>query len=152
MLLAWRALKGFQAASCWGESSLQVIIFLRHPHVPFHKDGILAPLPLSFGPGVVYAHMEDHPRTKEMQGNIVISMGHLGVWATDWHPHDHTAGPWQRSRQTKAGWRGWLNGYLPSTLPGCRQVSPATSSPLHSPPQVCQQTLVCQRIQVKGLV
>jgi len=54
-------------------------MFLRHPHVPFHKVGILALLPLSFVPEVVYTHMEDHPWTKEIQGNIVISMGHLGV-------------------------------------------------------------------------
>lgn len=54
-------------------------MFLGHSHVPSHKIGILAPLPLSSVPGVVYTHTEDHPRTKEMQGNIVISMGRLGV-------------------------------------------------------------------------
>lgn len=127
MLLAWRALKAFHAASFWGERSLQVIMFLWNPHVPFHKVGILAPLQLSFVPGVVYAPTEDHPWTEEMQGNIVTSMGHLGgETQSDQCPHDHT--------QTKAGCRWWLSGYLPWTLPGCRHVFSATSSLLQIPP------------------
>lgn len=58
-----------------------------------------------------------------------------GETQRDQCPHDHTQQVHGKElRQSKAGCRRWLSGYLPCTLPGCRHVFSATSSLLHMPP------------------
>lgn len=147
MLLAWRALKGFQAAYFWGESCLQAVVTPRHPYVPFHKVGMLALLPLSFVSGLHVisrkkgwekerkcCHLHGTPgcvRNRQISALVTIQQ----VRGRD-------------LRETKWGRRGWLSGCLPWT---CRSPPPPPALCL-SLFQVCQQTPACRHIQVKGLV
>lgn len=148
MLLAWRALKGFQAASFQGESSLSAIVFPRHPYVPFYSQ-------LSYSYLLCWGCMYSHRSSLDWRNAEKYCYLHRMPGGVRHKDIDAPMAPKQVDdrdrRQTKAGCGGWLCGNLPQTLSSYRLFLSATSSrvifPLCMPPQGCAKKRVTNRCQ-----